>query len=103
MIAHFGCPSPIAWRHERRICLNACCLGRRLKIIPNAFGEKAALKLMFAAMSRGAERWRAVRWTPSGTDSTRITRPKTASNEAPQQQTSGPTIQHSPDSTVGAG
>jgi putative transposase len=29
---------------------------RRLKIIPNAFGEKAVLKLMFAAMTRAAER-----------------------------------------------
>jgi transposase-like protein len=34
---------------------------RRLKIIPNAFGEKAVLKLMFAAMTRAAERWRAVK------------------------------------------
>jgi putative transposase len=36
---------------------------RRLKIIPNAFGEKAVLKLMFAAMTRAAERWRAIRIT----------------------------------------
>jgi len=36
---------------------------RRLKIIPNAFGEKAVLKLMFAAMTRAAERWRAVKVT----------------------------------------
>ena len=34
---------------------------RRLKIIPNAFGEKAVLKLMFGAMIRVAERWRAIR------------------------------------------
>src|SRR3546814_9731649 len=34
---------------------------RRLKIIPNAFGEKAVLKLMFAAMTRAAERWRAIK------------------------------------------
>jgi len=34
---------------------------RRLKIIPNAFGEKAVLKLMFGAMTRAAERWRAIR------------------------------------------
>ena len=58
-----GCPSPIAGRHEQRICLNARSLSRRLKIIPSAFGEKAALKLMFAAMTRAAERWRAVRIT----------------------------------------
>ena len=36
---------------------------RRLKIIPNAFGEKAVLKLMFAAMTRAAERWHAIRIT----------------------------------------
>ena len=35
------------------------CLGR-LKIIPNAFGEKPVLKLMFGAMIRAAERWRAI-------------------------------------------
>jgi len=32
---------------------------RRLKIIPNAFGEKPVLKPMFGAMIRAAERWRA--------------------------------------------
>jgi putative transposase len=36
---------------------------RRLKIIPNAFGEKPILKLMFGAMIRAAERWRAIRIT----------------------------------------
>jgi putative transposase len=36
---------------------------RRLKIIPNAFGEKAVLKLMFGAMTRAAERWRSLRIT----------------------------------------
>jgi len=36
---------------------------RRLKIIPNAFGERPVLKLMFAAMTRAAERWRAIRFT----------------------------------------
>ena len=36
---------------------------RRLKIIPNAFGEKPVLKLMFGAMSRAAERWRAIKIT----------------------------------------
>ena len=34
---------------------------RRLKIIPNAFGKKPVLKLMFGAMIRAAERWRAIR------------------------------------------
>jgi putative transposase len=36
---------------------------RRLKIIPNAFGEKAVLKLVFGAMLRAAERWRSIRIT----------------------------------------
>ena len=36
---------------------------RRLKIIPNAFGEKPVLKLMFGAMIRAAERWRAIKLT----------------------------------------
>lgn len=36
---------------------------RRLKIIPNVFGERPVLKLMFGAMIRAAERWRAIRIT----------------------------------------
>lgn len=36
---------------------------RRLKIIPNGFGEKPVLKLMFAALVRAAERWRGLRFT----------------------------------------
>src|SRR5207247_1092983 len=36
---------------------------RRLKIIPNAFGERAVLKLMFGALVRAAERWRSVKIT----------------------------------------
>ena len=36
---------------------------RRLKIIPNPFGEKPVLKLMFGAMTRAAERWRAIKVT----------------------------------------
>jgi len=34
---------------------------RRRRIIPNAFGEKAVLKLMLGAMTLAAERWRAIR------------------------------------------
>ena len=34
---------------------------RRLKIIPNGFGEKPILKLMFGALIRAAERWRGLR------------------------------------------
>ena len=36
---------------------------RRLKIIPNAFGERAVLKLMFGALIRAADRWRSVKVT----------------------------------------
>ena len=36
---------------------------RRLKIIPNGFGEKAVLKLMFAALIRAADRWRGLRFS----------------------------------------
>ena len=36
---------------------------RRLKIVPNAFGEKPVLKLMFGAMIRAAVRWRAIKVT----------------------------------------
>ena len=36
---------------------------RRLKTIPVAFGEKPVLKLMFGAMIRAAERWRAIEIT----------------------------------------
>jgi transposase-like protein len=36
---------------------------RRTKVIPHAFGERAALKLMYAALIRGAERWRGIRMT----------------------------------------
>ncbi len=34
-----------------------------MKIIPNAFGEKPVLKLMFGAMTRAAERWHAIKVT----------------------------------------
>ena len=36
---------------------------RRLKIIPNAWGERAVLKLMFGTMIRALECWRSVRVT----------------------------------------
>jgi putative transposase len=36
---------------------------RRLKIIPNGFGEKPVLKLMFGTLVRAAERWRGLRFT----------------------------------------
>lgn len=36
---------------------------RRLKIIPNRFGENPVLKLMFGALIRATERWRGLRFT----------------------------------------
>jgi putative transposase len=36
---------------------------RRTKVIPHAFGERAVLKLMYAALIRAAERWRWIRIT----------------------------------------
>jgi transposase-like protein len=36
---------------------------RRLKIIPNAFGERAVLKLMFGALTRAAERWKSIKFS----------------------------------------
>ena len=36
---------------------------RRLRIIPNAFGEKAVLKLMFCALIRASERWLSIKIT----------------------------------------
>jgi len=36
---------------------------RRTKVIPRAFGERAVLKLMYAALIRAAERWRGIRTT----------------------------------------
>ena len=39
---------------------------RRLKVIPNAWGEKAVLKLMFAAMTRASEKWRPIAVTGFG-------------------------------------
>jgi putative transposase len=36
---------------------------RRTKVIPHAFGERAVLKLMYAALIRAAECWRGLRMT----------------------------------------
>jgi putative transposase len=36
---------------------------RRAKVIPHACGERAVLKLMYAALIRAAERWRGIRIT----------------------------------------
>ena len=36
---------------------------RRSKVIPHAFGERAVMKLMFAALLRASESWRGIRIT----------------------------------------
>jgi hypothetical protein len=36
---------------------------RRTKVIPHAFGERAVLKLVYAALIRAADRWRGIRMT----------------------------------------
>jgi len=36
---------------------------RRTKVIPHAFGERAVLKLMYAALIRAADRWRGIKMT----------------------------------------
>jgi putative transposase len=36
---------------------------RRTKVIPHAFGERAVLKLIYAALIRAAERWRGLKFT----------------------------------------
>ena len=36
---------------------------RRLKIIPDGFGEKPVLKLVFGALIRATDRWRGPRFT----------------------------------------
>ena len=36
---------------------------RRTKVIPHAFGERAVLKLMYAALIRATERWRGLKMT----------------------------------------
>jgi transposase-like protein len=36
---------------------------RRTKVIPHAFGERAVLKLIYAALIRAAERWRGIKMT----------------------------------------
>jgi hypothetical protein len=66
---------------------------RRLKIIPNAFGERAVLKLMFGALIRAAERWRSIKVTefdigksvPSEKNSIRNMRPKSVSKHNSQR------------------
>jgi hypothetical protein len=65
---------------------------RRLKIIPNAFGERAVLKLMFRALIRAAKRWRSVKvneferrqLAAAQKSSIRNTKPRSASKQSRQ-------------------
>jgi putative transposase len=59
-IAHLRFPIPHrrALRTTNRLERRFLEERRRLKIIPNAFGEKALLKLIYGAMIRAAERCR---------------------------------------------
>jgi transposase-like protein len=62
-IAHLRFPL----RHHRKVIRTTNLLERlfleerrRTKIIPHAFGERAVLKLMYAAVVRAADRWRGI-------------------------------------------
>ena len=37
---------------------------RRMKIVANAFGERAVLKLMYAALIRASDSWRGIQMKP---------------------------------------
>jgi transposase-like protein len=71
---------------------------RRLKIIPNAFGERPVLKLMFGAMIRAADRWRAIKFTDF--ERRQIAAVRTDLDKAYQAQTSAPTHPSAPKSTA---
>src|SRR6516164_3974889 len=60
----------VAWWRVRRAIRTTNLLERlfgeerrRTKVIPHAFGERAVLKLMYAALVRAAEHWRGIRIT----------------------------------------
>ena len=81
---------------------------RRLKIIPNAFGERAVLKLMFGALIRAAERWRSIKVTRVRTSADRcrqrrarsgIRGPSRSQNTALKGCAPGENIQQSSDLT----
>ena len=65
---------------------------RRPKIIPNAFGERPVLKLMFGAVTRAAERWRSIRFTEFERRQTDAVR-KELSEEYKTADTTSPTAQ----------
>lgn len=64
-IAHLRMPVTHRWASRNTNLLERLFVEerRRLKIIPNAVGERPVLKLMFGAMTRAAERWRSIRLT----------------------------------------
>lgn len=64
-IAHLRFPVTHRWAIRTTNLLERVFIEerRRLKIIPNTFGEKAILKLKFGALIRAAERWRSVKIT----------------------------------------
>jgi hypothetical protein len=75
-IAHVRFPVTHRPPSARRTLLNAYSVEERhrLKIIPNAFGERAVLKLMFGPLVPAAERWRsAAKWLPLEKNSIRKT------------------------------
>ena len=45
---------------------------RRMKIVPNAFGERAVLKLTYAALIRASEGWRGIQVKPFETKQLRV-------------------------------
>ena len=58
----------VAWWRVRRAIRTTNLLERlfgeerrRTKVIPHAFGERAVLKLMYAALVRAAEHWRGIK------------------------------------------
>jgi hypothetical protein len=61
-IAHLRCPLGHRWT-IRTTNLLARLFGKerwRTNVIPHAFGERALLKLRYAALIRAAERWRGI-------------------------------------------
>ncbi len=57
---------PVTYRRAIRTnLLERLFVEERRRLKPNAFGERAVLKLMFGALIRAAERWRSVKITES--------------------------------------
>jgi hypothetical protein len=81
---------------------------RRTKVIPHAFGERAVLKLMYAALIRAAERWRGLRMTEFEQRQLKAIRDKAArprranraGRERNRHRIPNPFIQQEPDLTV---